>query len=185
MRSVTQLSGEHARQQAAHGRSWPEADTTTATIISRMPSRDAFSRPSVRVTERHARANWYFLFVSLAFGSVCVAPALADGERAPSECTAFLGRWAGRWSQGFYGTQYIDVTDVSAQCIATLAYRPTEAPASTSYQVPIRDGAMQFDCNVPGSTCRLEINDGALRFTYTETSGFVNVGMFYKKSGVP
>lgn len=105
---------------------------------------------------------------------------MAHGEHAPSECAAFLGHWAGQWSQGYYGTQYIDVTHVSAECIATLAYRPTDAPASTSYQVPIRDGAMQFACNVPGSTCRLEVKDGALRFTYTETSGFVNVGTFHK-----
>jgi hypothetical protein len=105
----------------------------------------------------------------------------AEDESVPAQCSQFLGHWAGEWSQGFYGTQYIDVTSVSARCIATLAYRPTEAPASGEYQVPIRDGLMEFGCNRPGSICRVEIVNGTLRFTYTETTGFVNVGTFVRR----
>lgn len=123
---------------------------------------------------------WSCLVACLGPAGLWAQPAGAEGHAIPRECGAFLGHWAGQWSQGFYGTQYIDVTHVSPQCIATVEYRPTEAPASTSYQVAIRDGAMEFGCNVPGSTCRIEVQDGTLRFTYRETSGFVNIGTFFR-----
>jgi len=126
--------------------------------------------------------RWLLASLALAFSSG--QSVAAQDDPVPASCAAFLGHWAGQWSQGFYGTQYIDVTSVSPQCVATLAYRPTEAPASKTYQVPIRDGVIEFGCNVPGSTCRIEIANGALRFTYTETSGFVNIGTFLKKEGL-
>ena len=37
-----------------------------------------------------------------------------------------------------------------------------------------------FDCNVRGGTCRLEVVDEVLQFTYTDPSGFVNIGVFRK-----
>ena len=120
-------------------------------------------------------------FVAVAIAVCCFEPALAQAESVPANCAAFLGHWAGQWSQGYYGTQYIDVTHVSSQCVATLTYRPTEAPATKDYQVPIHDGAMEFGCNA-GGTCRIEIRDAALQFTYREPSGFVNIGTFARRA---
>lgn len=93
---------------------------------------------------------------------------------------SFHGFWSGTWSQGFYGTQLIHVTHVSDQCVATLAYSPTEALPRLTREVPIEAGVMAFGCNVPGGACRLEVKDGELRFTYTDPSGFVNTGTFRK-----
>ena len=101
-------------------------------------------------------------------------------ERAA--CDQFLGLWSGTWSQGYYGTQRIHVTHVSDQCVATLAYSPTEAMPQSARAIPINAGVMAFGCNVPGGTCRLEVQDGELRFTYTDPSGFVNRGVFHKEN---
>lgn len=105
----------------------------------------------------------------------------AATEAVPASCSAFLGNWSGTWSQGYYGTQRIHVTRISQQCVATLAYSPTEAMPEVAYQVPIQEGIMAFPCNIPGGACRLEVLDGELRFTYKEPSGFVNIGTFRKE----
>jgi hypothetical protein len=110
-----------------------------------------------------------------------MAPSLCFAQAVPPSCTAFLGDWSGTWSQGYYGTQRIHVTHVSQACVATLGYSPTEALPEVAYQVPIKDGVMGFPCNVPGGACRLEVLGDELRFTYTEPSGFVNVGTFRKE----
>jgi hypothetical protein len=98
----------------------------------------------------------------------------------PPVCTDFLGQWSGTWSQGYYGTQRIHVTHVTDDCIATLAYSPTEAAPTVAHQLPIKDGVIAFGCNIPGGTCRLEVIGTELRFTYVEPSGFVNRGVFRK-----
>ena len=96
----------------------------------------------------------------------------------PPACSAFLGFWSGTWSQGYYGTQRIHVTNVSDQCVATLAYSPTEAAPRVEHFMPIKDGVIAFGCNVPGGACRMEVKEGELVFTYTDPSGFVNTGTF-------
>lgn len=106
--------------------------------------------------------------------------AQAAGPVAPPACANFAGQWSGTWSQGFYGTQRIHVTHVSGECVATLAYSPTEAMPTTAHQLPIKDGLITFPCNIPGGSCRLEVVGAELRFTYTEPSGFVNNGVFRK-----
>lgn len=110
-----------------------------------------------------------------ALAACCAGPAFAA---PPAECARFLGDWSGQWSQGFYGTQRIHITHVSDQCVATLAYSPTEAPPERSQQIPIEGGAMTFRCSTPGSVCRLEVKDDTLRATVTVPSGFVNEGVF-------
>jgi hypothetical protein len=109
-------------------------------------------------------------------------PGLAQQPAAtlPPECARFLGHWSGTWSQGQYGTQRIQVTHVSDQCIATLGYSPTQAMPERTQQVRIQAGIMAFGCNVPGGECRLEVLDDVLRFTYHDPSGFVNIGTFRK-----
>lgn len=113
-----------------------------------------------------------------AAAQACAAQPAA--EIAPPVCTAFLGQWSGTWSQGYYGTQRIHVTHVSADCIATLAYSPTEAPPTVAKQLAIQDGAINFACNIPGGACRMEVVGDELRFTYREPGGFVNNGVFRK-----
>ena len=103
-----------------------------------------------------------------------------DTRTTPPACADFVGQWSGTWSQGFYGTQRIHVTQVTSDCIATLAYSPTEAMPTVAHQLAIKDGVIAFACNVPGGTCRMEVLGGELRFTYAEPSGFVNEGVFRK-----
>ena len=88
--------------------------------------------------------------------------------------------WSGTFSLGFYGKQRIHVTHVSGQCVATLAYSPTEAMPESSHRIAIEAGAMTFACSVPGSTCRLEVKEDTLHLTVTTPSGFVNTGIFRK-----
>lgn len=113
-------------------------------------------------------------FLGLVLTHACFAQ---ETPLQPSACTNFLGSWSGTWSQGFYGTQRIEVTQVSEDCVATLAYSPTEAAPTTAHQLPIKDGVIAFPCNA-GGTCRLEVVGAELRFTYREPSGFVNNGTF-------
>lgn len=114
--------------------------------------------------------------------AACVLAHAAFAQAAPAEvppaCASFLGAWSGTWSQGQYGKQRIHVTHVSEQCIATLAYSPTEAMPERSHPMQIRDGVIAFACNVPFGTCRIEVVDDVLRFTYKDPSGLVNVGTF-------
>ncbi len=117
-----------------------------------------------------------WLLAALLVPQVCAAQAPA--EIVPPDCAKFLGKWAGTWSQGFYGTQRIHVTHVSPQCIATLAYSPTEALPQSSSQVAIQDGVMTFRCSVPGSSCRLEVKEDQLHLSVTTPSGFVNTAVF-------
>jgi opacity protein-like surface antigen len=108
----------------------------------------------------------------------CSAQAAADVP--PPACRDFLGQWSGTWSQGYYGTQRIDVTQVSDDCVATLAYSPTDTAPTQAHRLPVRDGMIAFGCNVPGGSCQLRVVGGELRFTYTDPSGFVNNGTFRK-----
>lgn len=121
---------------------------------------------------------------SLAFlGLALVARACfaqAAIEAPPPACADFLGHWSGTWSQGYYGTQRIHVTQVSDDCVATLAYSPTEAAPTKAHRLPIKDGVIAFGCNVPAGNCRLKVEGAELRFTYTDPSGFVNNGTFRK-----
>ena len=105
----------------------------------------------------------------------------ATATAAPPACAKFLGHWAGTWSQGFYGTQRIHVTHVSEQCMATLAYSPTEAAPQSAHQIPIEDGVMTFRCSVPGSSCRLEVKEDELHLMVTTPSGFANTGIFRRE----
>jgi hypothetical protein len=110
--------------------------------------------------------------------AACWLPGLCFSQAAA--CGQFLGSWSGGWSQGFYGTQWIHVTEVSPDCMARVAYSPSgEAPAST-LAVPIRDGAMLIAaCNTgTGGSCRLEVHGDELRAIYSDPSGFVNTGTF-------
>ena len=115
-------------------------------------------------------------FLALTLSQACFAQNAASVR--PPACTSFLGHWSGTWSQGFYGTQRIHVTHVSDDCVATLAYSPTEAAPTTAHQLLVKDGVIAFPCNIRGSTCRLEVVGDELRFTYEEPSGFVNNGTF-------
>jgi len=105
---------------------------------------------------------------------------VATEVQPPAACTNFLGHWLGTLSQGYYGKQRIHVTHVTDECIATLAYSPTEAAPTVAHRLPVKDGFIAFGCNVPGGTCRLEVVGAELRFTYTDPSGFVNNGVFRK-----
>jgi hypothetical protein len=113
---------------------------------------------------------------TILVASACLVPLLCVGQ--PADCAKFLGRWSGTWSQGQYGTQRIHVTHVTDQCVATLAYSPTEAMPQGGRLLPIVGGVIAFGCNVPGGTCRLEVKNAELLFTYTDPSGFVNNGTF-------
>jgi hypothetical protein len=106
-------------------------------------------------------------------------------ERAPEPdaraCHHFAGLWTGTFTQGQYGPQRIDVRHVSQQCIAKVVYNPAEGKPETVHEIPIRAGAMEFACSVPGGLCRLEHRDGELFFTFEDRSGFVNTGAFRKE----
>jgi hypothetical protein len=123
------------------------------------------------------RRGW--LFAAFFAAPACFGTAAA--EAVPPECSRYLGNWSGAWSLGFYGTQRLHVTHVSAQCVATLAYSPTEALPQSASQVPIQDGVMTFRCSVPGSSCRLEVKEDELHLTVTTPSGFVNTGVFRRE----
>ena len=113
--------------------------------------------------------------------AACLLPLGVQAQ--PASCAGFLGAWAGTWSQGFYGTQWIHVTEVSPDCIARVAYNPTgsEVPAWSS-EVPVTGGVIEFSCNRgSGGTCRLELADAEMRVRYSEPSGFVNLGVFRKQ----
>lgn len=118
------------------------------------------------------------LLLRMLLLAACGAP---PAVLAQATCADFLGHWSGTWSQGFYGKQRIHITEVSPQCVATLAYSPTEAVPTVAHQLPIRDGVIAFACNGPAGQCRLEVQGEVLRFTFTDPSGFVNVGTFRKE----
>ncbi len=114
----------------------------------------------------------------LLAAAACLVPCLCAAQ---ADCAQFTGAWSGTWSQGFYGTQWIHVTQVSADCIAQVAYSPVGAAATTTHSMPVRDGAIQFPCNAgTGGTCRLEVRGGELLARYWDPSGFVNNGIFRK-----
>lgn len=99
----------------------------------------------------------------------------------PEACQAFLGTWHGTFSQGFYGPQLIEVRSVSPDCVASVVYNPVEGRPAPVHPIPIRSGAMEFSCSVPGGICRLEIAEGELHFTFREPRGFVNTGVFRRR----
>jgi hypothetical protein len=118
---------------------------------------------------------------SLAFLALTLTHAsfAQEATSVPSPaCTGFLGHWSGTWSQGFYGKQRIHVTHVSDDCVATLAYSPTEAAPTATHQLQIKEGIIAFPCNIQGGVCRMEVLGDELKFTYREPSGFVNQGTF-------
>jgi hypothetical protein len=108
---------------------------------------------------------------------------LSAAQAQPEACTRFLGSWAGTWSQGFYGTQWIHITAVSPDCIAQVGYNPTglDIPA-VRHSLAIKDGVIEFVCHqARGGTCRFELVDGELRARYAEPSSFENLGVFRKQ----
>ncbi|MBX3660646.1 MAG: hypothetical protein KF740_19600 [Ramlibacter sp.] len=115
--------------------------------------------------------------------TACLTPCLCLGQ-AHDSCGQFKGAWTGMWSQGFYGQQWIHVTEVTetaSGCMAQVAYSPVGAPPATTYPIPVRDGVMQFQCNAgTGGVCRLEIQRGELLARYSDPTGFVNTGIFRK-----
>ena len=120
----------------------------------------------------------------LLTAAACLGALAAQAQpvSVPAACGQFLGSWSGTWSQGFCGRQWIHVLDVSADCIAQVAYNPTgpDVPPQR-HAMPVRDGAIEFACNAgTGGTCRLEIVGGELKTRYSDPSGFVNEGTFRK-----
>jgi hypothetical protein len=117
--------------------------------------------------------------------AACLLPVTAHAQPSveTARCQAFLGAWSGTWSQGYYGTQWIHVTEVSQDCVARIAYNPTgsDVPViSTPFQVT--NGVIQFVCHrAREGLCRLEVVDAELRVRYAEPSGFVNLGVFRKQ----
>jgi hypothetical protein len=111
---------------------------------------------------------------------ICLGQQPAPAPHAPT-CHQFAGLWTGTFTQGQYGMQRIHVRHVSEQCVGKLAYNPAEGKPETVYEIPIRAGAMEFACSVPGGSCRLEYKDGELLFTFGDPSGFVNTGVFRKE----
>ena len=101
-------------------------------------------------------------------------------EGSAGSCENFLGRWEGVFSQGQYGTQRIEVREVSDQCIAKLVSNPIEGRPETVHVLAIRSGAMAFPCSVPGGRCQVVYKDGELAFRFEDPSGFVNTGVFRK-----
>jgi hypothetical protein len=120
-------------------------------------------------------------FLHLLAAATLSVPLACAAQAAAPACADFVGDWTGTWSQGFYGRQRIVVPQVSEQCVATLAYSPTEAMPTVWHQMPIRDGVIDFACNGPAGRCRIEARGETLHFTFTDPSGFVNVGTFRKK----
>jgi hypothetical protein len=112
-------------------------------------------------------------------------PCIALGQQAPGPdapaCTQFAGVWTGAFSQGQYGPQRIDVRNVTPQCLAQVVHNPREGAPETVYELPIRNGAMEFACSIPGGRCRLELQGGELLFTFGDPTGFVNTGVFRRQ----
>jgi hypothetical protein len=125
------------------------------------------------------------LYLRLIVASVCLFPLIGGAQlanlTAPADCAKFLGSWIGTWSQGYYGKQRILVSHISDQCIASLGYSPSEEVPTKTRPMPIQAGAIAFDCNVPGGSCRMQVKGDELLFTYTEPSGFINTGTFRKE----
>ena len=119
------------------------------------------------------------LLLVAALPWICSAQA-ASPEATAGSCEQFLGLWEGAFSQGQYGTQRIEVKEVSDQCLAKLVYNPIEGRPETVHVLPIRSGAMVFPCSVPGGRCHLVHKDGELAFRFEDPSGFVNTGVFRK-----
>ncbi len=111
----------------------------------------------------------------------CLAHAQASIDQA--NCQDFLGTWSGAWAQGYYGTQWISVTEVSQNCVAKVAYSPTGSNVPTaSGQFQVINGVIEFVCHRANlGLCRLELVDGKLQIRYSEPSGFVNQGLFIKQ----
>jgi hypothetical protein len=108
---------------------------------------------------------------------------LSTAQAQPEACARFLGSWSGKWSQGFYGTQWIHITAVSPHCIAQVGYNPTgpDIPP-VRHPIAINDGVIEFVCHPARSgTCRLEFIDGELQVRYAEPSGFENLGVFRRQ----
>ena len=120
-----------------------------------------------------------------SFLLAALLPCVCFGQQTAPEpetrtCREFAGLWTGTFAQGQYGPQRIHVREVSDQCAAKLVYNPAEGKPETIYEIPIRAGAMEFACSIPGGQCRLEYKDGELLFTFRGPSGFVNTGVFRK-----
>ena len=116
--------------------------------------------------------------MNLRTGLAALAGMLPSLCLADVACDRFVGLWTGSYSLGQYGTQRILVKQVSPQCVAQVVSNPSEGQPGTVHELPIRDGAIEFSCSVPGSACRLELVDGELHFTFKDPSGFVNTGVF-------
>lgn len=114
------------------------------------------------------------------FAAACLLPWLAQAQ--PASCAGFLGAWSGTWSQGFYGTQWIHVTEVSPDCVARVAYNPTgpEVPAASSL-LPVTGGVIEFPCRGAVGSCRMEVVEAELRVRYSDANGFVNQAVFRKQ----
>jgi hypothetical protein len=80
----------------------------------------------------------------------------------PKECAAFLGGWAGTWSNGNFGQLRFWVTSVSESCEATYTYN------GRSGVEKITKGTLPIPCG--GGTCYFSSATDALNATYSQSS---------------
>lgn len=94
----------------------------------------------------------------------------------PATCAAFFGLWSGVWSQGNFGTLWLRVAGVDANCIAKITYS-----GGIIETTEIKQGVLSFLCNKSTrGTCNFERHGDDLWGSYHNPAGGTNNGVFRK-----
>jgi hypothetical protein len=88
-----------------------------------------------------------------------IEPASAS---VPKECAAFLGGWAGTWTNGNFGQLRLWVTKVTETCEANFTYSGRDGVAKIS------NGTLPVPCG--GGTCYFSPSGDSLAGTYSQSS---------------
>ena len=82
--------------------------------------------------------------------------------KVPKECAAFLGGWAGTWTNGNFGQLRLWVTKITESCEASYTYSGRDGTGKIS------NGSLPIPCG--GGTCFFSQSGDSLYGTYSQSS---------------
>jgi len=102
-------------------------------------------------------------------------------DDVPPSCSAFSGKWTGRWGSGNAGQAWLWVANIDSKCSAKISYLSSNRTPTSYETVVIKDGVLEWVCNKStGGTCILKIKGDDIWGSYSNTSGGFNSAVFKK-----
>lgn len=132
----------------------------------------SLSRAKFRSSRALALTVAVFSSACTLIGCVATAPVAVSASEfpkidpvsasVPKECAAFLGGWAGTWTNGNFGQLRLWVTKITDTCEATFTYSGRDGVAKIS------NSTLPIPCG--GGTCYFSPSGDSLAGTYSQSS---------------